>query len=274
MLPDGDLTEVGIFCFSALAVTHVIDRSGRRGSISAAAKDSASTLLGHCISMLTSLFLMILSRLVSFLFYIDRSGFCTKTPAVDAHVGQSLFHDAILPLAHTEGKTVLLVTHAQHFLAKCDYIYTLENGRIAEHGAYVQLIKNQGEFARLDKEFGGHKALEDDDPEGNEAIQKGGHADLQEVKIKSELKSSGAAGTGKLEGRLIRKEARSVGSVSWTGEHAKGSTHKKLTKVQVYKSYLSAGTWFITMPLAICSVLLMQGSQIMNSYTLVWWQAK
>lgn len=169
---------------------------------------------------------------------------------------------------------MLLVTHAQHFLAECDYIYTLERGRIAEHGPYAQLIQNQGEFARLDKEFGGHKAQEEDDSEGNIVIQKGGHADLQEVKIKSELKSSGAAGTGKLEGRLIRKEARSVGSVSWTGEHPAEFTEKNLTKVQVYKNYLSAGTWIVTMPLALLSVLLMQGSQIMNSYTLVWWQAK
>lgn len=41
--------------------------------------------------------------------------------AVDAHVGKALFNDAILGL-RSQGKTVLLVTHALHFLPMVDYI--------------------------------------------------------------------------------------------------------------------------------------------------------
>jgi ABC-type nitrate/sulfonate/bicarbonate transport system ATPase subunit len=41
--------------------------------------------------------------------------------AVDAHVGRALFQNAILGLK-AQGKTVVLVTHALHFLPQVDYI--------------------------------------------------------------------------------------------------------------------------------------------------------
>ena len=41
--------------------------------------------------------------------------------AVDAHVGKALFENAILGL-RARGTTVILVTHAIHFLPQVDYI--------------------------------------------------------------------------------------------------------------------------------------------------------
>jgi ATP-binding cassette subfamily C (CFTR/MRP) protein 1 len=128
---------------------------------------------------------------------------------VDANVGKSLFHNAILGLIQ-QGKTVILVTHALHFLSQCHYIYTLEGGRISEHGSYQDLLAKNGEFARLDKEFGGGGHV-DDDTEGLVTIT----TTVEELKIKSER----AGGTGKIEGKLITKERRTTGSVSWRGEH-------------------------------------------------------
>lgn len=134
---------------------------------------------------------------------------------VDAHVGKSLFQDAILPLARS-GKTVLLVTHAQHFLSDCDYIYTLDDGQIAEQGTYKQLLSNNGEFSRLDKEFGGgdNSAEEPTEDSETQAIQSTQN-NIEEVKIRSALRTG--AGTGKLEGRLIVKEKRTTGSFSGRG---------------------------------------------------------
>ncbi|KAJ7852231.1 P-loop containing nucleoside triphosphate hydrolase protein [Mycena leptocephala] len=60
-------------------------------------------------------------------------------PAVDAKVGKALFRSAIQGLV-AQGKTILLVTHALHFLTQCDYIYTLDHGRIAKAGTYPELI--------------------------------------------------------------------------------------------------------------------------------------
>ncbi|KAJ7057792.1 ABC protein [Mycena amicta] len=169
--------------------------------------------------------------------------------AVDANVGKALFHTAIQGLV-AQGKTVLLVTHALHFLAQCDYIYTLDNGRITEAGTYAELIERGGAFAKLDKEFGGEPATEEEE-EGEKAQVV--TVTVEEAKEKS--RASGAAGTGKLEGRLMVKEQRTTGGVSWA----------------VYGYYFKSGGLFMSTVIALCAVL-MQGAQVMNSYALVWWE--
>ncbi|KAJ7717861.1 ABC protein [Mycena metata] len=173
--------------------------------------------------------------------------------AVDANVGKALFHTAIQGLI-AQGKTVLLVTHALHFLSQCDYIYTLHNGHITEAGTYPELIARGGEFARLDGEFGGQTAgaggaegegEEDEEPQ------------IQVVSVEdAKAKSAGAAGTGKIEGKLIVKEARTTGGVAWS----------------VYGYYLKAGGGWITVPAIVLAAVLMQGAQVVNSYALVWWE--
>lgn len=125
--------------------------------------------------------------------------------SVDANVGKSLFHNAILGLIQ-QGKTVILVTHALHFLSQCDYIYTVEGGRISEHGSYQALLDKKGEFARLDKEFGGG-IVEAESDENLITVT----VTVEDLKVKS----ARAAGTGKIEGKLITKEKRTTGSVSW-----------------------------------------------------------
>ncbi|KAF9484380.1 ABC protein [Pholiota conissans] len=171
--------------------------------------------------------------------------------AVDAHVGKSLFHDAIVKSLRNQGKTVIFVTHALHFLSCCDYIYTLNGGRVAEQGTFKELVKANGEFARLDKEFGGGPSEE---PQVNQSIIVS--EDLK-AKLASTSRRQAAAGTGKLEGKLIVKEHRSTGSIS-----------KK-----VYKAYFHAGKGFFTAPLLFLAIVLLQGSLITSSYTLVWWQS-
>ena len=56
--------------------------------------------------------------------------------AVDAYVGRSILDNCILdgPLAK---RTRILVTHALHVLDKTDYIYVMDNGKIAEQGTYT-----------------------------------------------------------------------------------------------------------------------------------------
>ncbi|KAI0370390.1 ABC protein [Pilatotrama ljubarskyi] len=180
--------------------------------------------------------------------------------AVDAHVGKALFADAILGALRNRGKTVILVTHALHFLSQCDYIYTLENGRIAEQGTYTELMSHGKEFARLMQEFGGKTKEEEeaDAEEGvTEAATKLAAVAIDDAKNKSESIQRKGAGTGKLEGRLIVREKRTTGSVSW----------------RVYGDYLKAARATFTGPILILCMLAMQGSQIMNNYTLIWWQA-
>ncbi|KAJ4467870.1 ABC protein [Lentinula aciculospora] len=213
MLPDGDLTEIG---------EKGINLSGgqrQRVNIARALYYNADVIL-----------------------------FDDPLCAVDAHVGRSLFFGAIHSLIK-EGKTVILVTHALHFLSSCDYIYTMDAGKIAEHGSYKDLIFRDGEFARLDKEFGGDPTLET-------RTQSVDAVALEAMKSKTDRLERKGVGIGKLEGKLMVKEKRTTGSLSWA----------------VYKTYLRAGLGWFTIPSIALSILLMQGSQIVNSYTLVWWE--
>ncbi|KAJ7120034.1 ABC protein [Mycena epipterygia] len=169
--------------------------------------------------------------------------------AVDANVGKVLFHSAIQGLV-AQGKTVILVTHALHFLSQCDYIYTLAAGRIAEAGTYPELIARGGEFARLDREFGGAEAQEGAGADGE------GEPQVQVVSVEDAKARSAGAGTGKLEGKLIVKEHRTTGGVAWS----------------VYGYYVKAGGGWRTVPIIVFIAALMQGSQVVNSYSLVWWE--
>jgi ATP-binding cassette subfamily C (CFTR/MRP) protein 1 len=128
-------------------------------------------------------------------------------------VGKALFNDVIVDAVRSQGKTVIFVTHALHFLSSCDYIYTLSEGQIAEQGTYQELIEADGEFARLDKEFGGGDSTEQFDDNSDDVGQK--QDGLKEkLATKSRL---AAAGTGKLEGKLLVKEHRTTGSISGKG---------------------------------------------------------
>jgi hypothetical protein len=136
-----------------------------------------------------------------------------------------LFADAIVGALRNRGKTVILVTHALHFLSQCDYIYTVDNGIISAQGKYADLVETNESFAKLMKDFGGETKHEEEVKEEEAAmagapILKGGVA---EVKAKSEAIQRVGAGTGKLEGRLIVAEKRSTGSVSWKGKSSSGT---------------------------------------------------
>ncbi|KAJ4479332.1 ABC protein [Lentinula aciculospora] len=151
--------------------------------------------------------------------------------AVDAHVGRALFHGAIGPLIQ-EGKTVILVTHTMHILPFCSKVYSMDGGIISTLSTNRPPLPLQV----LDKR---DKSQIKVDLENNSHVHRTG------------------AGIGKSNGKLIKMEKRSTGSVPWS----------------VYWSYVKAGRGSITIPLIIASIVLMQGSQIVNTYTLVWWQA-
>ncbi|OCB92268.1 ABC protein [Sanghuangporus baumii] len=182
--------------------------------------------------------------------------------AVDAHVGKALFQDAILSGLKSRGKTVILVTHALHFLSQCDYIYAMASGIIGEHGTYAELMEKGGEFSRLAREFGGDQEQEEEIEALDEGIdskstkmQSAGDS-MSKEKMKAKVDLSKVAGKGTLEGRLMVKEKRTTGAVPW----------------HVYGTYIKAGRGYLTVPLIIVFMLLMQGSQVLNSYTLVWWE--
>jgi ABC-type bacteriocin/lantibiotic exporter with double-glycine peptidase domain len=56
--------------------------------------------------------------------------------AVDAHVGITIFRDAICGVL--AGKTRVLVTHGLQYISETNDIYVLEGGRVAEHVCAVE----------------------------------------------------------------------------------------------------------------------------------------
>ncbi|KAG9048922.1 hypothetical protein FS837_011659 [Tulasnella sp. UAMH 9824] len=177
--------------------------------------------------------------------------------AVDAHVGEALFNEAIIGTLKNRGKTVILVTHALHFLHHVDYIYNIVDGVIVEQGTYEELVGNGQAFSRLLQEFSGKQQQRSEEADGGVKISKDKKETLNEARQKLDLKNLGkAAGTGKIEGRLLKAEKRATGSID------KG----------VYATYIKAGKGHINVPLILLSGIVMQGSQVLNSYWLIWWQ--
>ncbi|PWN27227.1 hypothetical protein BDZ90DRAFT_232770 [Jaminaea rosea] len=167
--------------------------------------------------------------------------------ALDAHVGKSIFQNAILGLK-ARGKTVLLVTHALHHLHDVDRIITMEDGQIAESGTYKELKgREDGAFARLMEEFGGTAEEEDEEKKEEEegGIEDAKHDDKEDAKRKKE------AGSG-----IMTQEQRNTGSVSG----------------KVYKDYIRAGRGSFMLPLIIITICIVQVITVLNSYWLVWWQ--
>jgi ATP-binding cassette subfamily C (CFTR/MRP) protein 1 len=122
-----------------------------------------------------------------------------------------------------QGKTVVLVTHALHFLADVDYIYTIEEGAIVQQGCFADLMEAKGPFSALMHDFGGVAADEEEqEAEVEEEAIEEGTAGVRPHIIrkltKEEREARKAAGTGKAEGKLIVQEKRDIGSIKSSGE--------------------------------------------------------
>lgn len=167
--------------------------------------------------------------------------------ALDAHVGKHVFENVFLGAA--QDKTRVLVTHALHFLPQVDYIYTMTDGRIGEHGTYADLMAAEGDFARFVNEFGSKESELEKEEEAAED-EKDDNAKDEKAVAAMKKRKQGAA--------MMQAEERNTGAVS----------------KEVYVEYLRAGKGYIILPVLFLSVTLMQGAQVMSSYWLVYWQER
>ncbi|EJD02283.1 multidrug resistance-associated ABC transporter [Fomitiporia mediterranea MF3/22] len=165
--------------------------------------------------------------------------------AVDAHVGKAILDDCLLngPLAN---KTRVLVTHALHVLAKTDYIYTMEGGKITEEGTYQSLMKDGKEFARLLEEFGANEETELVDTD--EDVDVKGDSSIKPIQSPDEKKP---------QQQLMTEEERNIGAVPLT----------------VYKKYLKYAGGIIWAPTIILLLALTQGASVGNNLFLGFWTA-
>jgi len=162
--------------------------------------------------------------------------------AVDAHVCRDLFDNCITGLL--EGKTRILVTHQLHVLPDVDYIIVMKGGRIEEQGDYDELLKKNGEFARLMRTYGGID--ESEDAKAKAAAKK---KEKKETKkeTKKEEKKKGKA--------LMTQEERATGSVD----------------SKVYKDYIIAAGGIFCAALVMLVVVIIQLCKLGNDMWLVYW---
>jgi ATP-binding cassette subfamily C (CFTR/MRP) protein 1 len=94
------------------------------------------------------------------------------------------------------------------------HIYSMDGGKFVEQGTYNELMRANGAFKKLVQEYGGQREeqWEEDEIEAEKALEV---VTKPAVNLKITKKMMGsAAGTGKLEGRLMKGEVRKTGSVS------------------------------------------------------------
>lgn len=180
--------------------------------------------------------------------YYNADTVCLDDPlsAVDAHVGKALFFNAICNL-RDQGKTVLLVTHAIHFLPYVDRIITLADGGIEEMGTYNELMAKGSTFAQAMIKFGqfqesreGEEDAEDLAAEVEAANEPKKHIDVRRL--------------SKPGGKTTETEERNTGAVDG----------------HVYATYLYYGKW-IFVPFAMVAAAAMQGATNFSTYWIKFW---
>ncbi|ORX63492.1 hypothetical protein BCR32DRAFT_226999, partial [Anaeromyces robustus] len=177
--------------------------------------------------------------------------------AVDAHVSRALFDNCIL--GALANKTRILVTHQLHVLPRVDYIIVMKNGRIEEQGEYEELMKNDGEFARLMHTYGGIDENEED--EDDHSSEKSIENENKEKKLRSDKTDKDNPNTikkvdKKEKGKeLMTKEERATGSVD----------------TKVYKAYIKAAGGIIFTTVILLLVIFIQLAKLSNDMWLVFW---
>ena len=167
--------------------------------------------------------------------------------ALDAGVGKSLFFDAIV--GALSDKTRILVTHALHFLSYVDNIILMEDGQIVEQGTYEELKRDGRAFSRLIRDFGSEDKREAKDDDEQSAVE----AALPKSAIKrSDMVSKGIASA------MMQAEERNEGSL----------------KSGTFVGYLRAGRGAFIIPALLFAVVVTQGSTVMTSFWLVYWQER
>ncbi|KAJ3407462.1 Multidrug resistance-associated protein 1 [Chytriomyces hyalinus] len=89
--------------------------------------------------------------------------------ALDTRVAQSVFRNAILGRAHSRGKTVVLATHQLHVLTNVDHVIVMQDGRIAQSGAFSDLMKDpEGLLSSFMKDYSLDASSKVDGADANE----------------------------------------------------------------------------------------------------------
>jgi ATP-binding cassette, subfamily C (CFTR/MRP), member 1 len=173
--------------------------------------------------------------------------------AVDAHVGEHLFTHAICgPVS--QGVTRILVTHASHVLARCDYVIVMDKGTIKHQGSHSDLIAQGVDFAGAVDVSKHRKKDDNEDDDSSVAEGDGNNVSASHEKkgeILSEDKKEAMQKSGK---KLTTDEDKAEGSVD-------GSAYVK---------YARAGGFVAAFSVLACAVF-GRGSDVAGAFWLSRW---
>jgi len=166
--------------------------------------------------------------------------------AVDSHVGEHLFSEAIAGEI-SNGRTRILVTHHVHVLSRCDMVIVMENGTIKHQGAYKDLIAEGVDFVG---------AVDVSKIQKNESAS----ADETTTEANSERAKKPS---GKAEDKAAQKKAGAT--LTTTEEREMGDVN-----MNVYTHYAKAGGWCIAI-LTICIQGLGRTFEVLSTFWLSVW---
>ncbi|XP_050696667.1 ATP-binding cassette sub-family C member 5-like isoform X1 [Eriocheir sinensis] len=178
--------------------------------------------------------------------YSDRDIYLLDDPlsAVDTKVARHIFNQCIK--GHLADKTVILVTHAPHFLEKCDEIIVMQEGRIADRGTHAELIARKGEYFDMVGHEPSHSSQEEQDKEETKETDVKG-----ETIMKKEAEKEG----DQEKGKLITEETKATGSVS----------------NEVYRTFIKvSGGWCIT-GIIFFAIIIFTLSRMFSAIWLQYW---
>ncbi|KAI3377629.1 hypothetical protein L3Q82_008789, partial [Scortum barcoo] len=183
--------------------------------------------------------------------YANKDIFLLDDPlsAVDAHVGKHIFEECIKK--ELQGKSIILVTHQLQYLEFCDDILLLEDGEVREAGDHQALVKANGRYAQLIRNYQMEQAKtqkEEDEMSPQDAAQ------LKEVELRDRA-DSGIVNPAPVEDQLVSQESSTEGAVSW----------------RVYHQYCQAAGGYIIIFLTILNIVMMIGSTAFSNWWLSYW---
>ncbi|XP_078614097.1 ATP-binding cassette sub-family C member 5-like isoform X5 [Branchiostoma floridae x Branchiostoma japonicum] len=213
--------------------------------------------------------------------YSNRDIYLLDDPlsAVDAHVGQHIFHHCIM--GALKDKTVVFVTHQLQYLHLCDQVLLMKDGGIAEKGEHSQLMAAGEDYARMIQGYMTSHCDEEtgEESDGEEEIEqlnniKGGKLirqsskDAQRKKRLSAVVSTTSIGDNgevlvvkeeeeeeDLSGNLVTEEEIESGSIGWA----------------TFSDYFRAGGGYLLTGLVLLTFVLSVGAMTFGNFWLSLW---
>ncbi|XP_070573726.1 ATP-binding cassette sub-family C member 9-like [Ptychodera flava] len=132
--------------------------------------------------------------------------------ALDVHVGRQLFNEGIMELLIDKKRTTLLVTHQLQYLQYADQVLVMDSGKISLHGNLKEIAAEDPELYEQWQEK--IQLIS----ESEESESEDDTVEMERIKLKQQIsvhESEDKKAQDKEGGKLIQREERERGSVSW-----------------------------------------------------------